>query len=177
MTFLKYRARFGSDPKWKEYLDVYDKGLALWAQGIRLSPKLVKNPNLIADEWPTPGRMIYGNKGRGQPPFLRGPRRAVFKNLYDSHYGHQSEQAHQRAAAVGAALLVDDPEAQWNPGLGESRLIADALLFLTCILSELESKGKYPAHPRLRELWVYLCALGDDAKELWQLRYQKLANA
>jgi hypothetical protein len=89
--------------------------------------------------------MIHGDKRPNQPPFVRGNRRKVFKIIYDSHHGHQSEQAHQRAAAVSAALVVDE-SAQWSPGLGESGLISDTILFLTCIISELESKGRYPAH-------------------------------
>jgi hypothetical protein len=67
-----------------------------------------------------------------------------------------------------------DEHAQWNPGLGESNLVADAFLYMACILSELESKGKYAEHPRLRELWTYLRALNDEAEELWRLRSRAL---
>jgi hypothetical protein len=58
-----------------------------------------------------------------------------------------------------------------------STLISDAILFLTCILSELESKGRYPAHPKLQELWVYGRELNDEAEELWRLRYRSLLKA
>jgi hypothetical protein len=178
LMFLRDQAKHGgSDPKWNEYLDVYAKGLESFAKGLRISRRYLRNPNLISEQWPTPGRMIHGDKRRKQPPFLHGNRRKVFKIIYDSHYGHQSEQAHQRAAAVSAALVVDDPSAQWNPGYGESTLISDAILFLTCILSELESKGRYPAHPKLQELWVYVRELNDEAKELWRLRYRSLLKA
>jgi hypothetical protein len=120
--------------------------------------------------------MIHGDKRRNQPPFLRGSRRKVFRILYDSHYGHQSEHAHQRAAAVASALIVDE-SAQWNPGLGESGLVSDAILFLTCIISEVESKGRYPAHPKLQELWGYVRELSAEANELWRLRYRSLLRA
>jgi hypothetical protein len=112
-----------------------------------------------------------GSSRRRQPPFLRGNRRSTFKEIYESHYSHQSEQAHQRAAAVGVALLVDNPEDQWNPGHGESHILSSAILFLTCILSEIEAKGRYQGHPRLRELWAYLRDLDDEAKDLWGLRW------
>ena len=177
LMFLREQAKHGgSDPKWREYLDVCAQGLDLFAKGLRISRRCIRNPNLISEQWPTPGRMIHGDRRRKQPPFLHGNRRKVFKIIYDSHYGHQSEQAHQRAAAVSAALIVDE-SAQWNPGLGESGLISDTILFLTCIISELESKGRYPAHPRLRELWVYLKQLNAEANELWRLRYRSLLHA
>jgi hypothetical protein len=49
-------------------------------------------------------------------------------------------------------MLVDNPENQWNPGQGESDVASTAMLFLTCILSEIEAAGKYDAHPKLREV-------------------------
>jgi hypothetical protein len=178
LTYRKALAKFGqsTDPRCMNYLDVYAKVLPHWAKSIRLSPRYVKNPDLIPDQWPTPWRMMYGDKRRKQPPFLHGKRLAVFKLIYDCHYGHQSAQAHQRADAVAAALIVDE-YAQWNPGLGESGLISDALLYMVCILAELEWKGKYPGHPRLRELWVYLIELNSEAKDLWRLRYRALLKA
>jgi hypothetical protein len=174
LTFLKYKTLHGTDEKWREFLDVYAKGLIAFAKEIRVSRHHAINPQSIAEEWPTPGTMIYGSRRRNQSAWLRGTRRAAFKEIYESHYGHQSEQAHQRAAAVGTALLVDDPAAQWNPGFGESLIVSTALLLMACILSELEAKGRYPGHAKLRELWVYLFELNDEAKILWKLRYRML---
>jgi len=57
--------------------------------------------------------MAYGRKiALRAKPFLHGNRYKAFNIVYDSHYGRQSEQAHQRAAAISAALVVDDPSAQ-----------------------------------------------------------------
>lgn len=177
LTFLRYQAQYGHDPRWKEYLGVYAKSLALSAKELHLSRRYINNPNIIPDQWPTPGIMIHGSIRRKQPPFLHGNRRDTFKEIYDFHYGPQSEQAHQRAAAVGVALLVDNRKAQWNPGYGESNIVSTAILFLTCILSEIESKGHYPSHPKLLELWVYMRDLDDEAKDLWRLRYRNLLKA
>lgn len=88
LMFLRNQAKYGSNAKWREYLDVSAKGLDLFAKGLRISRRYIRNPNLISEQWPTPGRMIYGDKRRNQPPFLRGNRRKVFHLLYDSHYGH-----------------------------------------------------------------------------------------
>jgi hypothetical protein len=145
--FRRLQDRYGQDPKWTDYLNVYEKGLKLWACEIRLSRSWAKNPDQIQDRWPTPGVMINGDRRRKLPPFIRGSRRGVLKEIYDYHYGSQSEQTHQRATAVAVAMLVDNPENQWNPGHGESDIASTAMLFLTCILSEIEVAGKFTAHP------------------------------
>ena len=72
------------------------------------------------------------------------------------------------------ALLVDDPDSQWNPGYGESNIVSTALLFLACILSELEAAGGYQRHPKLAELWTYLRNIDGEATDLWALRYEAL---
>ena len=172
--FRRLQDRYGQDPKWTDYLNVYEKGLKLWAGEIRLSRSWAKNPDQIQDRWPTPGVMINGDRRRKLPPFIRGSRRAVLKEVYDYHYGSQSEQAHQRATAVAVAMLVDNPENQWNPGHGESDITSTAMLFLTCILAEIEVAGKFTAHPKLREVWTYLRDLGDEARDLLAIRYRRL---
>ncbi|HUY14459.1 MAG TPA: DUF5677 domain-containing protein [Terriglobia bacterium] len=168
--------RFGSDPKWTQYLDVYRKGLAIIAKNLKLTPELERQPSRIPDQWPTPGVMVYGRKSRSLPPFVSGTRLAVLKELYEYHYSIQSAQAHGRAASFAAAMLVDDPALQWNPGQGESNLIATGLILMACILSEIESLGGYLNHPKLAELWRYLRELDDEAKELWQIRYEELSR-
>ena len=165
---LRLTSRFGTDPKWVEHLEVYRKGLGIMAQAIGVSTEAQTNPKSIKS-WPTPGTML-----RHQPPFVSGNRHAVLEEIYNFHYPMQSAQAHARFAALGAAMLVDTPEQQWNPGRGESNTVASALLFAACILSEIESAGTYTRHPKLAELWTYLRDLDDEAKELWALRYEEL---
>jgi len=177
VTLQRYRKSFGNEEKWQEFLRVYEQGLEVAAKDVRISRTYIKNPDRIRDRWPTPGRMIYGDRKRGQPRFLRGTRLAAFREIYEYHYEGQSEQAHQRGAALGLALVVDKPEDQWNPGHGESNIVSTAILFLTCILSELEHKGEYVAHPKLRELWSYLRDIDDEAKDLWRIRYSQLLKA
>ena len=167
-------SRWGGDPQWAEYLDVYRKGLLIAGKAIGLAPEDVLRPEAIADEWPTPGVMIYGRPSRDVPPFVSGARLDVLREIYQYHYPHQSAQAHARIAALAVALLVDDPDSQWNPGHGESNIVSTALLFLACILSELEATGGYQRHPKLAELWTYLRDIDGEAKVLWTLRYEAL---
>jgi len=176
LRYARWAARFGSDPKWTEYLEVCRKGLAIIAKELSLAPELEQNPSAIQDEWPTPGVMVYGRPNRKIPPFVSGTRHAVLKELYEFHYPHQSAQAHGRVASMAVAMLVDDPSQQWNPGYGESDIVCTALLFMACILSEIESAGGYTHHAKLAELWTYLRNAHDEPKELWHLRYEELSH-
>jgi hypothetical protein len=169
------RARWGTDPDWRKYLTVYEKGLAMIGATLGLAPDDALSGGAITDEWPTPGLMIYGRPSRKILPFISGERREVLKEIYEYHYPHQSAQAHGRVAAMAVALLVENPESQWNPGAGESDIVSTALLFVACLLSELEAVGGYVPHPKLLELWSYLRDMDGEAKELWALRYAALA--
>lgn len=168
--------RFGSNAKWRDYLDVYGQILAMIIKRLNIPPQLQQNPTKIQDEWPTPGVMLHGRPHRKVPSFVTGTRLAVLKEVYESHYSVQSALAHGRAAVLGAAIMVDNPDSQWNPGQGESDLVATALILMACVLLEIECAGAYNHHPKLAELWTYLRDLDDEAKELWQLRYEELAR-
>ena len=170
-------SRRGGDPRWVEYLEVYRKGLLVIGKEIGLAPADALNPEMIADDWPTPGVMIHGRPSRGVQPFISGTRLDVLKESYRNHYPHQSAQAHGRISALAVAVLVDDPDSQWNPGHGESNIISTALLFIACILSELEIAGGYQCHPKLAELWTHLRDINGEAVDLWTLRYEALSCA
>lgn len=169
-------SRWGSTPHWQEYLDVFKTGLITMGTGLGLSRDDALNPNAISEEWPTPGVMIYGRPSRGTPPFISGARREVLKEIYQFHYPQLSAQAHGRIAAMAVAALVDKPENQWNPGYGESHIALTAILFLTCLLSELQNAGEFRKHPKLAELWAYLNDMDEEAKELWKLRYEEIVK-
>jgi hypothetical protein len=170
--FTRATRRYGHDPTWKDYLDVFKTRLADLLKGLDLPSEALYNPELVKADWPTPGVML--GKRRGTPPFISGTRHAALQEFYESHYASQSAQAHARMAAPGAAFLADNPEAQWNPGHIESNIAVDALMFLACILSEIEASGSYPHHPKLVELWSYLRQLTKEATDVWELRYKEL---
>ena len=174
LRYQDLHARFGSDPKWNEYLEVYRQGLEMMRTSICMSGEELKDPSSIAANWPTPGILIWGRPKRKVAPWVTGSRQQVLKRLYGLYYPHQSALAHQRIAAVSAAMLVEKPEFQWNPGLGESDLVNTATLLLICLLAELQFAAGYPRHPKLAELWAYLRQFDDEAKELWAMRYEGL---
>jgi hypothetical protein len=120
--------------------------------------------------------MIYGRPKRNISPFVSGTRLAVLKELYEFHYPEQSAKAHGRMASMAMASLVENPEEQWNPGQSGSNIVGTALLLMVCVVSELESTAQYSMHAKLAELWAYLRDMDDEAKELWQLRYEDLSR-
>ncbi len=174
IELAKLKRLYGEDKTWTEYLTRREEGTTIWAAQGGFTPGEVAKPENIKDFWPTPGIMLYGSKRLGIAPMLSGERKAVFQEIYETHYSGLSEQAHQRMAAIGLATLVDEPSQQWNPGHAESHTVSTAMLFLACMLSEIEGAGGYERHAKLRELWTYLREIDGEAKELWTLRYERL---
>jgi hypothetical protein len=171
---VTFQAQYGADPKWTEYLGVFKKSIELIAKHLGLTDAEIADPAKVDANWPTPGILIYGHAGRKIEPWVTGSARDVLKSLYDLNYPHQSELTHQRLAAVSSAMLVDNPEMQWNPGHGESHLVLTAILLVACIVSELQAVGGYARHPRLAELWGYMREMDEDVKVLWATRYESL---
>jgi hypothetical protein len=168
--------RFRDVPKWEDYLNVFRAHQEASLAKIGAPEGSLGDPNLIIGaEWPTPGTMLWGSKRKKLPPFVSGSRHAVLRELYESHYGHQSAQAHARMAAVAVAFMADHPEEEWNPGAAESNLVIFAMLCLACMFSEIDASAGY-SHQKLVELWVYLRESHDDAKELWNTRYMSLLS-
>jgi hypothetical protein len=172
VTYKRYVDRFGNDPSWAEYLSVFRTRLDDLVKSTKVPADVIVNPNVIQDEWPTPGRMLKGTAKN--PPFVTESRHSVLKALYESHYGHLSAQAHARMAAISMAMLVDHPEERWNPGQDESNIVSTALLCVACIVTEIEAAAGYPHHSRLAELWTYLRTADGEAQEIWALRYDEL---
>jgi hypothetical protein len=77
---------------------------------------------------------------------------------------------------MAMALFADDPESHWNPGQAESNVVATALMFLLCIMSEIEVAAGYQRHPKLLELWSYLRDTNGEVKGLWSMRYEALLS-
>ena len=173
LRFERDKADFGSDPAHTAYFDAFEAFLNLRQDALNLSADERKDPTII-QEWPTPGKLLFGVKNRNVAPMITGNRGDALKVLYRRHYSSLSEHAHQRAAAIALGLIVRDPSKQWNPGYGESAIIGSTAFFAACVLSEIQAEGRYPKHPGLTAAWAALRKMDLEAQELWKLRYEKL---
>ncbi len=117
LRFQSDRELYGHLDKWAGFLDVFRTNLESSATLLGLDSAMIDDPHKIEVNWPTPFRLIFGDKKRGIPAWVAGNRQDVLGRLYQRHYPQQSALAHERAAAVSAAMLVDKPEFQWNPGM------------------------------------------------------------
>lgn len=170
---LKLRAeteRFGTAPSWQAHLEVMRKHVVRRAADIRLPEQLANDPRRIP-EWPTPGRLLFGD--RRASPLVFGSRAEVLKELYLTHYASQSAQTHGRMVTMAMAWFVEHPEEHVNPGHAESNQVTIAQMYLACLFSEITVAANYEVHPRLLELWTYLQEIDGEAKELWKLRYRR----
>jgi hypothetical protein len=102
--FMRATKLYGDEPKWKDYLDVFERRQEDLLKGLGLPAEALHEPNLIKTDWPTPGVML-GTR-RGTPPMISGTRHAVLLEFYDAHYSSQSAQAHARMGKPGDMLVV-----------------------------------------------------------------------
>ena len=176
LRYLDLRDQHSTEDKWGDYLEIFRRNLVSFAEMVGLSADAITDPKQISAEWPTPGILIFGSPRRKVAAWVTGNRQEMLKKLYAQYYPHQSELTHQRIAAVSAAMLVDNPNAQWNPGHGESSLVLTVAFLLACILAELQSAAGFGSHPKLTELWAYLREMDDNVTDLWELRYKDLVS-
>ena len=72
---------------------------------------MFENPDLITDEWPTPGVMLWGKKKQKLPPFVSGSRHAVLEcpRIHRGFGRLFHEEMVRRTAENNAAQTLADP--------------------------------------------------------------------
>ncbi len=75
---------------------------------------------------------------------------------------------------MALSVISADREEQWVPGMLESRVVMESLLFVLMLLSEVEAIKKYGTNQKLKYVWVLLGDVFSDAKEYYDMRYQEL---
>jgi hypothetical protein len=165
------KARYGNSPEWKDHLGEQRKFLDFQASRLQLSDEERNNPQSFS-YWPTPGRML-NPRGGIQFPFSEDERRFL-TDIDTWHYGDLSSYAHVHEGGMALSVYAADREAQWVPGMLETRVITASLLFFLMLLSEVEAIKKYGTNQDLKYLWVVLGDVVGDAKEYYAMRYREL---
>ncbi len=168
-THHRYLEDFGGDPNNAAFLTMSAAWMEKWADELAITQAERAEPSLINEYWPSPGKMLIKN-----PAWITGSAHQVFKFLYDRSYSSMSEVAHQKAAVLAFARLADNPAEQWNPGMAESNIVANAILFVAILLSEIEHGGGFPRNRDLNTVWACLQRVDLHALKLWKLRYEHL---
>jgi hypothetical protein len=172
------REIFGQRPDWASWFAGMDALLRVDATNAGLGPRRRQNPSRTIPDWPTPywltrAKRVSGRK-RPLPVLLRGNRAQLFEEAYRFWYSLLSSFSHQRCAAARMAIFSNAPEAHWEPGLLESNVVVEGLMFYAATMSELEVAAKMPPSTDLRALWAVLWDLDEEAKRLVRIRYRQL---
>ncbi len=174
------RAIFGGGPEWEQWLSDVQLTLDIDALSIGLGKRRRRNPSKTIPEWPSPYWLTRPRKVKGRksplPVLLSGNRAKLFVEVYRFWYSQLSTFSHQRCAAARMALFAHNPDTHWDPGLLESNVTLEALMFFTCTMSELEAAAKMPPSVDLRALWSLLWDADEEAKRLVDIRYRRLLH-
>lgn len=164
-----YLEDFADDPGNAQFLLASAAWMETWADELGITAAERAQPSLITEHWPTPGRLLVRN-----PAWITGSAHEVFKFLYNRSYAGMSEVAHQKGAVLAFTRLADNPVEQWNPGMAESNIVSNAILFVAIVLSEIEHAGGFPRNQDLNTVWACLQRIDLHSLRLWRLRYENL---
>jgi hypothetical protein len=166
------RVRAKEYTKWPEWIAARERDLKRQAAGLGLTAHEQADPEKYLRQWPRPRELFLG-KGKAAP-LLTGERASVFEEVYYLWYSNLSALAHQRLAAAAQAYLSDDPDSPWAPEWIASNIVTSTLLFMACILSEIEVAGEFEPNVHLRALWARLGPVSDVTERLLSLRYRRV---
>jgi hypothetical protein len=94
--------------------------------------------------------------------------------VYYLWYSTLSALAHQRLAAAAQAYLSDEPDSPWAPERVVRNIVISMLLFMACILSEIEVAGSFEPNVHLRAPWARAGPQSDVAERVLSLRYRQV---
>ena len=123
---------------------------------------------------------------KGEKPFWPVPKiikkrlsiekdKKFFDGIYEKHYGTFSDLSHfaMRGTALGMYSRMPDSE-KVNPGQVESDAALPAILFLTMIFSEIQSKIDCKMEKDLRYIWTLLSNVREECREYYSSRYDEI---
>lgn len=165
-----YRARYGSDPAWQEWLTAHAEFVATLQRDNGITEAEVLNPRSI-QYWPIPSQM---------KPQCRKPETRAFLEYLDAWFYRQlSQETHLSCPGLshrGGMFLrpKDDPlrESMWMKKRSDAVVLAVTLLL--AFLTEVNAALGFDLGPRCAYLWGVLRQYLPIAEELYVARYRDL---
>jgi hypothetical protein len=172
---LKMRARYGSDPDWQAWFHDMQDLMTTMEQQVPLTADQKANPSDIP-YWGTPFQLAK------QP----GKSQGFLQFLLQLLYHDTSAEAHLKPVRLlvsGSFLLKDMASEQMRSQL-ENRNIHQykfrhfcrTVVALLGVVSEVEIFGKFNNHEQLAKVWALLAGYNEDAKDVYEMRYQALVS-
>jgi hypothetical protein len=165
-TYDRYKAKYGKDSKWAEWLELNGKFLESIRTEWGVSEKEAADLRRIK-YWPIPSKMKEKAKDR-----------VFLKYLDDWFYKTLSQDAHLSFPGLvhrGSALLL-------KPGSGERKeqlarrksvAVATTITIMLALASEMEHHLRFGSQERLIYVWNVLIKYWEEAEELYKMRYEQ----
>lgn len=170
-AYIREYERYKNDPKWVDWLKTKkEKVIDQHAQSLNLSEEEKNNPAGTIKHWPIPARLL----SRKSAISLSSDKKKFLEEVYSWRYGELSEWSHMNWGGMAMSMFAAMPEHHWTPGKFESDAVYTGILFLLMMLSEIEAVCNYGEVQNLRYSWTILNNIADEAKEYYDLRYDKL---
>jgi hypothetical protein len=168
--------RFGSDPKWDERLAGLRETIQTFENYLPLSPEQKAEPQRMIHYWPAPFRPK--RKVTSSKPFLE----FLDKWLYDE----TSAQAHLNAKgliAVGLFVLSNVAPEEMKQEIDQRAIrqytyvqFTRTLTTVLAIASEIEHFCRLGNREPVARIWGLLSGFVDEAKDVYDQRYQAIFN-
>lgn len=166
---IRYRARYGEDPKWAEWLRLHSEQVKWWKDLAGFTAEDEANAKKVARLWPNPGAM----KSQVGAPGLR----EFLQYMDDWFYAHLSQDSHLQGPGLirQGGFAAPDQDEQLKKKY-RSDCVAAAFTLYLAFLSELAAavaRGGDPISDAIG-LWSAVGSHMEFANEVWEIRYSKL---
>jgi hypothetical protein len=169
----KFQGRFGADTKWQQWFDDQRATRKIMETYLPITQAQQTNPASIA-YWRAPFKLK-----------LRPSKSQDFLKFLDTWiYGEISAQAHLNAGGlfqVGALLISDLAPDDMRKVIEERNIrqcvfqhFTRTLLTVLAIATEIDTFCRLDNHDALTKLWVILSGYVEEAKDVYELRYQAM---
>jgi len=172
-TLERYFARFGAEPRMKDYLENLKSLRSLTEHYLPITPEQKTDLTTIS-RWPTPSGLI--TKKTASQPFL--------EFLHTWLYNDTSAQSHLNAiglAQVGAFALTDVAPDHMRRVIEERSIRQYTYLHFTrtltvvlAIATEIDAFQKFQNREAAQRLWTLLSGFVEEARDVYQQRYEGL---
>lgn len=163
----RMRAQYGALPSWTDYLQEFEEMVNEERRRWGLSEAQAANPRQVK-YWPTPAKMITAATETATTEYLQ--------YLNDWFYRELSQDSHLSWPGLwrrGGFFLFDRPADTERAILNKARsdALSTAVILLVALLSEIEVLLRFGLATRLRYMWGLATPIMDDAREIFDLRY------
>lgn len=169
MEWLKRFDRYRGDPNWDAWLAEMEQFLDNEKASANISQQEEADPKKKIKYWPYLAQM--------KKMATSADIRTMIEYIETTFYREFSQESHLTwpgLKSTGAALLIDNPEDQWQFLKQRSDSVMFAVTMILAILSEVEALLNFGRTEKLKTVWRVMSETFYLVKEFYEERYEDL---